>query len=155
MEHSRRGGVGHGRQAERVEDRAQAENRRGPITIRHRPGQRLRRAPQQHLDRERECEYVAAPAMCARHRSEKETQPRTRPETDQRDQATAGQDDGGGPPGNRTTDNRGQRRDAVRLDAVTALHRALLHLPGGCLYLARPQHQFEQQSPMAAVCELV
>ena len=73
MKHARRGRVGHGRQTERIEDRPQAEDRRGSIMVCHRPGHGLGRAPQQHLDGEREREHVAAPPMCTRHRGEKKS----------------------------------------------------------------------------------
>ena len=59
-------------------------------------------APKQILQREGECENVAAPAVRARHRSQKQAERRTRSEADQRDQASANNDDGRRPPGQRT-----------------------------------------------------
>jgi hypothetical protein len=89
MEHRRRAGIGHRSQAERVENRARAENRRGAETIRHCAREGLGRAPQQHLDREREREQVAAPAVRARHRGEEKAHPRARAEAQYSDQAAA------------------------------------------------------------------
>ena len=122
MEHSRRIRVGHGRQAERVEHRSDAENWRRSIAVRQRAGHRLGRAPEQHLDRERERKHVAPPTVRARHRGEKEAQARTCAETDERDQATADQNELGGAPGERPADNGGRSMDAVRLGAIPALH---------------------------------
>jgi hypothetical protein len=101
MEHRRRLGIGHGRQAERIEHRARAEHRHRAEAIRHRTGHGLGGAPQQHLDRECQREQVAAPAVGARHRREEEAEPRARPEAQHRDQAAANQDDGGRAPGHR------------------------------------------------------
>src|SRR5215470_16905314 len=125
MEHSGRGRVCHGAEADRVEDRAGAEHGRGAITIRQRAGHRLGRAPEQHLDGEREREYVTSPAVCAGHRGQKEAQPGTRAETDERDQATAGQDEGGGAPQARITGGGEDRLAAIRPGAARGLHWAL------------------------------
>src|SRR5262249_22690913 len=125
MKHSGCGRVRHGGEAERVKHRPGAEHGGGAITIRERAGHRLGRAPEQHLDGEREGEHVASPALGARHRSEKEAQPGTRAETDERDQATAGQDEGGGAPQARITGGGEDRLAAIRPGAARGLHWAL------------------------------
>jgi hypothetical protein len=58
----------------RIEERTDAQHQRRPVAVGERTGERLRRAPQQHLDREREPEHVAAPAVFGRHRREEETE---------------------------------------------------------------------------------
>ena len=79
MEHRRRIGVGHRRQAEGIEDGAHAQHRHGAVPIGHRARKRLGRPPQQHLNREREREHVAPPAEGARHRREEKCQPERGP----------------------------------------------------------------------------
>src|SRR6266849_62088 len=61
-------------------------------------GEGLADAPQQVLDREREGEYVAAPAVRLRPGLEEEAERRSRPEGQDRDQAAADDDHGRGAP---------------------------------------------------------
>ena len=55
----------HQGEAERVQERADAQHPHRAEAIGDRAGERLRHAPQQVLDREREREHVAAPAIGA------------------------------------------------------------------------------------------
>ena len=55
--------IGHQREAERVEQRPDAQHARGAEAVGDRTRKRLANAPQQVLQREREREHVAAPAV--------------------------------------------------------------------------------------------
>ena len=55
--------------------------------------ERLRGAPDQNLDRQRQREYVAAPAIGRRHRRQEQTKRGARPEAERADQAAANEND--------------------------------------------------------------
>ena len=65
--------------------------------------ERLADTPEQILKCEGEREDVAAPAVRARHRGEEQAERRARPKADQRDQASANNDNGRRPPRQRTS----------------------------------------------------
>ena len=66
--------MSHQNEAQSIEQGSKAQNAGGAEPIGDRAGDRLRRAPQEILHRERESEHVAAPVVGARHRREKEAE---------------------------------------------------------------------------------
>ena len=138
MKHPGGRSVGHRRQADRIEDRSHAQHRHRPEAVRHPSGEGLGGAPEQHLNREREREHVAPPAVFAGHRDEKESEPGAHPKAEDRDQATAHEDDGGRAPTLATDDGR-RTTDFARISARFPLHRRRLSSPQSPFNIVRLQ----------------
>ena len=99
MKLKRRFGIGHPHDAADVEQSSPDQHPGGAEAIGERAGERLAGAPQQHFDRQRQREHVAAPAVGGGHRRQKKSEGRARPKADQRDQTSANEDDEWGAPG--------------------------------------------------------
>ena len=93
VQFQRRAGVGHPDDAGDVEQQPADQHPDRAEAVGERARERLAGAPQQHLDRQRQREHVAAPAVGGAHRPEEEAERRARPEGDEADQAAADQDD--------------------------------------------------------------
>ena len=86
IEHPRRGRIRHQGETERIEQRRRRTARARCRSDRQSRRRTAGRPPQDVLDREREPEHVAAPAVVLRHRREEEAERRARTEAQQRDQ---------------------------------------------------------------------
>ena len=91
-EKKRRVGVGHQREPDGIENPAAAEHPHGAEAIGQHAGKRLARAPQDVLDREREAEHIAIPAVRLRLRRQEQAERRARPEAEHGDEAAAQHD---------------------------------------------------------------
>jgi hypothetical protein len=70
----------HEREPEDVHGGATGEHPKCAVPVGDRPGEWLRRAPQQVLQGERQREYIAAPAVVRRHRRQEKAERGARPE---------------------------------------------------------------------------
>ena len=93
IKRARRGGMRHHENAGCIEQRPGNDHADSAEPIGDRPGKRCGSAVQEGLDRDREREHFAAPAICRRHRRKKETERRPGSEADHGDQAATNDDD--------------------------------------------------------------
>ena len=82
----RRIGIGHHHLPQPVKQSPDTQHPCGAETVGHRPCEGLADAPEQVLDRHREGEHLAAPAMAGRHRDLEQADRRPRPEGHHADQ---------------------------------------------------------------------
>ena len=92
IQHPGRRGVRHHDDAERIKNGAGDDDADSAETIGKPADERLRRAVQQGLQRHRESEGLAAPAVRRADRGEERSERRARAEADRRDHAAAGDD---------------------------------------------------------------
>ena len=99
IERQRRRRITHQKQTAGIEQRADDHHAQDAEAIGDGARDRLAQAPQQVLQRQREAEHVASPGEVAAHRLDEKAEARARPEAQQRDQASADDDDQRRPPG--------------------------------------------------------
>jgi hypothetical protein len=76
-----------------VQHGAGGEHAHGAEAVGNSADEGLRGAPDDHLDRQRQREYLAAPAEGRRHRRQEQAERGARSEAERADQAAANQDD--------------------------------------------------------------
>jgi hypothetical protein len=98
IELQRRVRIAHDQKADRIHQRADADDAHGAELVGDRAGERLPDAPQQVLHRKSEREHVAAPAEFETHRLHEEADAGARPEGQHADQRPADHDHQRGAP---------------------------------------------------------
>ena len=93
------GGVGHPDQSGDVEQGADEQHAAGAVAVGDQPGERLRHAPHQVLQGQREGKGFAPPAVGCRHRLQEQAEAVPRAHCQGHDEAAAGEDQDGRAPG--------------------------------------------------------
>ena len=117
IERQRRRGIAHQQQAAGIEQRADDHHAQDAEPVGDRARDRLAQSPQQVLQRQREAEDVAAPGEFPAHRLDEEAEARARPETQQRNRASADDDHQRRPPGGKA---RGRMKVAGRYSHINS-----------------------------------
>src|SRR4051794_30117336 len=109
MEHARRRRIRHQDEPGRIKQRPADQCAQRAEAVRDRAGEWLADAVEQVLDRDCESEHIAPPAELLTHWLKEESERRTGTEREDRNEATAHEDDSGCAPAKRLS-RRGRRR---------------------------------------------